>query len=207
VLVDPLVHWSTWLKSDGASSWVQAIGSILAIGASAGIVWWQVNWQHQLQIVSERTRHLRIERDEIHAFTALARYALDLVTVARHRLRLVGDAELYLSHQFPLNDFGLIQVALDGTSHRAMSKPEFALALLTVQDRFKDLVQRIDEARHQNRASFQPFLDEVQNKLLNGTHIMRSNIALLEWRSNELTKQLGDLERLIADAPPDEQDE
>lgn len=81
------LFWATWwllcMTKGEWSGWVQAVGSVVAIMAGAGAVWWQVHTQHRLQ-AAERTA------EAVRLLKIVGQFAFEV----RAKLRLMEEDDL-----------------------------------------------------------------------------------------------------------------
>jgi len=78
-----VLGWPDWndASSQTAASWFQAVGSVIAIFVSAGLVW----WQHELAMKLEQTRRSTDRHEKFEPFVGL-------IAQARWLVRHVNDA-------------------------------------------------------------------------------------------------------------------
>lgn len=78
-----VLGWPNWndVSSQTAASWFQAVGSVLAIFVSAGLVW----WQHELTMNLEQKRRALDRHEKFEPFVGL-------IAQARWLVRYVNDA-------------------------------------------------------------------------------------------------------------------
>lgn len=107
--------WPDWMYSEGAPSWVQAVGSILAIIAT-GV---GVEWQHQRQQMAAREeRRLRLE-SLVRSIGAEAQKALYLADYLKKSLETEAMIEMTRNANPNLIDeFARVQVTLDSVTFR-----------------------------------------------------------------------------------------
>jgi hypothetical protein len=161
------------LTSEEWAAWVQAIGTILAILAAAGIAIWQSNEQHKLARLmhKEEQRHDRIEQAK--TLLALCRSCTSAVKHMRTQLA-DRDAVHRIAEKIEYFDFGDLQVLVSAVTTIPLHALPDALVrhALILGSAIRQFQQNLNEAvrahRSMDAVAFREFftaLDKMASSL------------------------------------------
>lgn len=174
------------------SGFMQAIFSVLAIAVSAGVVWWQVRRQHQLE-VQDRTRvALRAELQYVESFTELALLAGRRIDAALSAMDEQGRTEFLTKLRRAAHDNDLISKALNDADHRQMGNPARALALLNVQHECANAFRRVDGVLDAVGSNVGISVDAFQDKIRRDREAMTLHLDFLLTHVAGLRLSLGE---------------
>ncbi len=141
------------LTSEELAAWVQAIGTILAILAAAGIAIWQSNEQHKLARImhKEERRHDRIEQAK--TLLALCRSCTSAV---KHMRKQLHDREAVhkIAEKKEYFDFGDLQVLVSAVTAIPLHALPDALVMhaLILGSAIRQFQQNLNEAVRGHRS-------------------------------------------------------
>ena len=183
---------STLSVSDWAA-WVQAIGSVAAILASAGVVWWQVRKQHRLQTTAEYRRRLVVELDFLRSIVDLGQQAIGVLGVAEDAMRDIDNASHYFGHYNETQKLDLVDLAIHGADFREVQTPALALALLSAQRAFKSARAQIDTTGASIVRLQVGVCDRLRNELTWRRLEMQVNIDVINTRAKHVQQMFDSL--------------
>ena len=140
------------LTSEELAAWVQAIGTILAILAAAGIAIWQSNEQHKLARImhKEESRHDRIEQAK--TLLALCRSCTSAV---KHMRKQLHDREAIhrIAEKREYFDIGDLQALVSAVTAIPLHALPDALVMhaLILGSAIRQYQQNLSEAFHRHR--------------------------------------------------------
>ena len=103
------------LTSEELAAWVQAIGTILAILAAAGIAIWQSNEQHKLARIMHKEERRHDRNEQAKTLLALCRSCTNVVKHIRKQLQ-DRDAVHRIAEKNEYFDIGDLQVLVSAVT-------------------------------------------------------------------------------------------
>lgn len=154
-LIAPVFAWSllglvgvetlrSMSRSDWAS-WVQAVGSIVAILASAFLVRWQVGKQHRLQLLQAEHAGLRSEFAFLVRVVKITEFAIGRLRNASAHLLSPETAKYFFEHRRYKGSIHLLQTAIEAFDPGRVSDPTDVLAVLQIQQSFSAAILALDD--------------------------------------------------------------
>lgn len=152
------------------ASWVQAVGSIVAIGAAAGIAIWQSRKQHKSSLELLRTEH-RFARTEVartllvlstNSLRLLKSYAAQLANSdAVHK---AADGRIY----FDLNELRVVEGAVHAIPLHTLPHDLVGLTMMVSSTlrQFRENIERALRLHHKmDAAQFNQFFSSISEML------------------------------------------
>ncbi|MBU9420032.1 hypothetical protein [Burkholderia multivorans] len=127
-------------KADYMASWMQAIGSIVAIVASVAVVLWQMNSERERRARDDRKRaELRVE-----VVLRILAEAHGWIGVVAANTRTDDDVRINVSRVFDRDTIATIQAALDGIPLWDLPSSDFVTPII----QFKHALARVVQSLH-----------------------------------------------------------
>lgn len=137
----PISPWSKWdWTGQTAAAWIQAIGSIVAILTTAGVML----WQHSLQLSTTAKSAIREELEWIGAMASMFELAAARTRDAIRGLENPSSWEDFEVVFYPFEDYDSLAEALKLTSADQTRNPTLILALLSGRVAYEEVVRRLD---------------------------------------------------------------
>lgn len=173
------------LRDQAAPAWVQAIGSIGAIGAGAVGVWWQV--RQQVRIAS--TAKLLADIDSLLAHRDLVKYAENLLVAAHAASCDDSSYRNYATVQWLTNETQLFKATLADVEMKEIPDPGLKLAFRSARAAFGEadgFLEKAWGAQHSNTwatvmaEAHRPVLARQLEKI--GQHRLTFDQRIDEWQ-------------------------
>lgn len=147
--------WATCMTKSEWSGWVQALGSIVAILASAGIVYWQVTRQEKGAL--KRSLGERIEA--VFTYDAMIRIGLGMLDRAIMALPSRARVKALLDEGF-LEELRIVLDITNLTDHAVMPRPAHAMAMRYINGAFGKAYTTLNGLQ---QPLAPPFADQLRN--------------------------------------------
>lgn len=169
--------WQSSLSISDWAAWVQALGSVGAIGAAAMVMW----WQHHLQIDTDERRALEQEAASLLLIVDVMRTAADRLKHAHASIGTFETSRTYFAHMFEAAEFDLIQAALVAGRAPPMSSAKLTLAFLSAEaavgtacSLLRNLQMRVSSLGGFEHV--QPLVAGEVNRLVKGMEIIENRV-------------------------------
>jgi hypothetical protein len=173
------------------SGWVQAIGSILAILASALVIWWQVRKQHRLQVSAARQAGLGDELRRVEGFIQLAQLGYTGLHHAALSLADFANAVEFQDTQRYKLSFDLIGQSLSAVDVSLMSTASLDLATrATVRD-FHGALEIYDQAFSLSGVEAFAIRRATHDSMMGKIGSITYNLRILQLRAAQVREELG----------------
>lgn len=170
------------------ASWVQAIGSIVAIVASVAMVRWQMSAERERQVHDERKRvELRVE--VVLRILAEAHGWIDLVAA---NTKTDDDVRTKIPHVFDEDRIAAIQAALDGIPLWDLPSSDFVTPII----QFKHAASRVFQSLHVIKAELlqnprDSTTDYSQHEAIHGIRLLLPTLNRAFERAKRYSRQFG----------------
>lgn len=178
------------LSTSELAAWVQAIGSIAAIFASATIVWWQVRKQHGLDVQEVHRRTLESELRVIEGFADVAVIGGERLLAAANSLATSDSASHYQSSLRPHAGLDLIEKALETTDAGSMTSASLSLAVLSVRRRYRQLMSLLDDATGHRGTGVDALRGMIRTQMSSDLLLLTQDNSIVIDRANYLRECL-----------------
>ncbi len=177
------------MKTEAAASWVQAVGSILAI---IGAVWVS-NIQHEQSIDREERQRIARRKDVLQAIHSVLKQARELVDAMPNDENTISQISGYLEIDATLQMFEEVEQVLrlaplyEACNYNVVA---IVLGMSSVVDKAKSLFIRLAEIDlHNESEELENILGAIEEEKWQASRMMaRWNITVQETRISHLTK-------------------
>lgn len=124
----------TNLTSSEVAAWVQAVGSLLALGVAFFVVW----WQHRQQLREQERKEWTKEYDHLGSILGVLRFAEHKVESSLDAMADPFTFQTHIQANLDVGDLSRMREVLNGLPSSVSVRPTLKLELLVFRDAFAD---------------------------------------------------------------------